>query len=70
MENFDSEIKSVILKWLKRGYSPMCVRDTMASTLQIFDNLPHSSDYLKAIEQGSKVNATNATDAVMANYPS
>lgn len=57
MENFDSEIKSVILKWLKRGHSPVYVRDTLASTLQIFDNLPHSQDYLEAIKQGNDANA-------------
>lgn len=57
MENFDGELKSMILKWLKRGHPPVYVRDTLASTLQIFDNLPHSQDYLEAIEQGNKANA-------------
>ncbi len=70
MENFDSELKSMILKWLKRGYHPMCIRDAMVANGQLFDTLSDAQDYLEAIEQGKKVNTTNATNAVMANYPS
>lgn len=57
MENFDGELKSMILKWLKRGHPLEYVRDTLASTLQILDNLPHSQDYLGAIKQGNETNA-------------
>ncbi len=61
MENFDGELKSMILKWLKRGHPLEYVRDTLASTLQILDNLPHSQDYLEAIKQGNKANTREST---------
>ena len=57
MENFDGELKSMILKWLKRGHPPEYVRDALASTLQILDTLPCSQDYLEAIKQGNEANA-------------
>lgn len=60
MENFESELKSMILKWLKRGYSLEGIRDRIASTGQILDTLHIASDYLDAIKEGNKI----GTDAI------
>lgn len=57
VENFDSELKSMILKWLRRGYSPMCIQDALEATGRLFDRLPDAQDYLDAIKDGNELNA-------------
>lgn len=57
VENFDSELKSMILKWLRRGYSPMCIQDALEATGRLFDRLPDAQDYIEAIKDGNELNA-------------
>lgn len=65
MENFDSELKSMILKWLRRGYNPMRIQDALEATGRLFDRLPDAQDYIEAIRDGNKLmtNAVEATDS-------
>lgn len=55
MENFESELKSMILKWLRRGYSVLEIRNAMVSADHLLDILPTAKHYLNAIEEGNKV---------------
>lgn len=57
MENFDSELKSMILKWLRRGYSAMCIQDSLEATGRLFDRLPDAQDYIEAIKEGNEIRA-------------
>lgn len=57
MESFEGELKSMILKWMRRGYSPMCIQDALESTARTIERLPDAQDYIEAIKQGNEVNA-------------
>lgn len=65
VENFDSELKSMILKWLRRGYSPMRIQDALEATGRLFDRLPDAQDYIEAIKDGNELNAKTTNQPVV-----